>query len=107
VDVFLPLRFQIHGDADINLRQRTAVFNTNNNVFLVNGWFGKKFLKRDALLVKAAVNDLLDQNNGFSRTVNSNFITQNTYNTIKRYFMLSVVWNFAKAGTVAPPSNGN
>jgi hypothetical protein len=48
------------------------------------------------------VNDLLDQNNGFNRNVSSSFITQNTYSTIKRYFMFSVVWNFTKAGIPAP-----
>ena len=101
-NLFLPLKFQIHADADINLRQKTPVFTTNNNVVLVNGWIGKKFLKNDALLVKVAVNDLLNQNVGFNRTVNSTFITQNTYTTIKRYGMLSVVWNFTKAGTPMP-----
>jgi hypothetical protein len=102
-NLFLPLKFQIHADADINLREKTPVFTTNNNVALINGWIGKKFLKNDALLLKAAVNDLLNQNVGFNRNVTSNFITQNTYATIKRYFMFSVVWNFTKAGTPMPP----
>jgi hypothetical protein len=106
MDIFFPLHFQLHGEGDINLRQKTPIFTTNNNVVLVNGWVGKKFLKNNALLFKAAVNDLLNQNNGFNRTVNSNFISQNTYSTIKRYFMFSVVWNFTKAGTPAP-GNGN
>jgi outer membrane receptor protein involved in Fe transport len=104
-DVFLPWHVQIHADADMNIRQKTPVFTTNNNVFLVNGWIGKKLLKNDQLMFKAAVNDLLNQNNGFSRDVNSSFITQNTYNTIKRYFMFSVVWNFTKAGLPAPNRN--
>ena len=69
---------------------------------LLNAWFGKKLLKNNTLLLKVAGNDLLNQNTGFQRTVNSNFITQNTYSTIKRYFMFSVVWNFAKAGTPVP-----
>jgi hypothetical protein len=106
MDVFLPLKFQIHGDADINLRQKTSVFDNNNNVVLLNAWIGKKLMKKDALLLKASVNDLLNQNTGFNRTVNSNFISQNTYATIRRYFMFSIVWNFTKAGAPAPP-NGN
>jgi outer membrane receptor protein involved in Fe transport len=101
-NLYLPLHFQIHADGDINLRPKSAAFPTSNNVVLLNAWVGKKFLKNDALLVKAAVNDLLNQNVGFNRSVNSNFITQNTYSTIKRFGMLSVVWNFAKAGTPAP-----
>jgi hypothetical protein len=102
VDVYLPLKFQIHSDADINFRQKTSVFDNNTNVILWNAWVGKKFIKKDALLLKATVNDLLNQNLGFSRTVSNNYITQNTYATIQRYFMLSVVWNFTKAGTASP-----
>lgn len=101
-NLFLPLKFQIHADADINLRPKTPVFTTNNNVALVNAWIGKKFLKNDALLIKVAVNDLLNQNVGFNRNVQSNFISQNTYTTIRRYGLLSVVWNFTKAGTPMP-----
>ncbi len=101
-DVFLPLKFQIHADGNYNFRQKTPGFDNNTNVFLVNGWIGKKFFPKDALLVKVSVNDLLNQNIGFSRSVNSNFQSQNTYTTIQRYFMLSLVWNFTKAGTPAP-----
>lgn len=102
VDVFLPKKFQIHSDAALNFRQKTLLFNTNTNTVLWNAWIGKKFMKSDALLIKASVNDLLDQNIGFNRTVNSNYISQNTYSTIRRYFLLSVVWNFTKAGIKAP-----
>jgi outer membrane beta-barrel protein len=101
LDIFFPLKFQLHADADVNLRQKTSVFQNNNNVTLLNAWIGKKFLKNDALLIKAAGNDLLDQNTGFNRTVNSNFITQNTYTTIRRYFLFSIVWNFTRAGATA------
>ena len=71
---------------------------------LVSGYLdlGGVILKKDVLQVRATGNDLLNQNIGFNRAVNSNFISQNTYNTIKRYFMLSLVWNFTKAGAAAP-----
>ncbi|HVS98426.1 MAG TPA: outer membrane beta-barrel protein [Puia sp.] len=102
IDIFLPLKLQLHADADINLRQKTVLFPNNNNVVLLNAYLGKKLLKRDALLIKLAVNDVLNQNVGFNRTVNSNFISQNTYTTIRRFAMLAVVWNFTKPGTTAP-----
>lgn len=101
-NLYLPLKFQIHVDADINIRPKSAAFPTNNNVVLINTWIGKKFLKNDQLQFRVAVNDLLDQNIGFSRSVNSNFISQNTYSTIRRFGMISVIWNFTKAGTPAP-----
>jgi hypothetical protein len=102
-DIFLPKKFQLHSDVDANFRQRTSAFDFNTNVILWNAWFGKKFLKGDVLLLKASANDLLNQNVGFNRQINSNYITQNTYSSIQRFFMLSVVWNFVKAGTPAPP----
>jgi hypothetical protein len=101
-DVFLPKKFQVHSDIDANFRQKTSGFDFNTNVVLWNAWIGKKFLKGDALLIKVAGNDLLNQNLGFSRSVNSNFISQNTYTTIQRFFMFSVAWSFNKAGTPAP-----
>jgi hypothetical protein len=100
-DVYLPKKFQIHSDCDFNLRPASTAF-PSTNVILWNAWIGKKFLKNDVLLVKIIANDLLDNNIGFSRSVNSNFITQNTYSTIRRYFLLGVTWNFNKAGTKAP-----
>jgi hypothetical protein len=78
------------------------VFDNNTNIILWNAWVGKKFLKKDALLIKVSANDLLNQNIGFNRTVNSNYISQNTYSTIQRFFLLSVVWNFNKTGVKVP-----
>ncbi|QEC66231.1 outer membrane beta-barrel protein [Panacibacter ginsenosidivorans] len=101
-DIFLPLKFQIHSDCDFNFRQKTSVFENNNNAILWNAWVGKKLLKKDALLIKITGHDLLNQNIGFDRTVNSNYISQNTYSTIQRFFLLSLVWNFTKAGTPGP-----
>jgi len=101
-DIYLPLKFQIHSDCDFSFRQKTSVFDNNNNVVLWNAWVGKKFLKKDVLLVKVTGHDLLNQNIGFDRMVNSNYISQNTYSTIQRFFLVSIVWNFTKAGMPAP-----
>ncbi len=101
-DIFLPLKFQIHSNCEFNFRQKTNVFDNNTNVILWNAWVGKKFLKKDALLIKVSGNDLLNQNIGFDRTVNSNYISQTTYGTIQRFFLVSVVWNFNKAGIKVP-----
>jgi hypothetical protein len=102
LNIYLPLKFFINADAAINLRPKSTVFTNNFNNTLLNGSIGKKFLKNDALVIKMSANDLLNQNIGFNRNTYSNFISQNTYSTIKRYFMLTAVWNFTKAGTPAP-----
>ncbi len=98
LDFFLPGKFQLHNDCDFIFREKTSVFDNNNNVILWNAWFGKKLLKGDAMLIKLSANDILNNNIGFNRTVNTNYITQNTYSTIQRYYLLSVVWNFNKNG---------
>ncbi|MFI5193680.1 MAG: outer membrane beta-barrel protein [Chitinophagales bacterium] len=101
-DVFLPLKFQVHTDCEFNFRQKTSVFDVNNNTIFWNAWFGKKFFKSENLLLKIQANDILNQNIGFNRVVNSNYISQNTYTTIQRYLMLTLVWNFTKAGSAQP-----
>ncbi len=47
-------------------------------------------------------NDLLNQNSGFSRNAQANLITQTTYNTLKRYFMLTINYEFTKMGGGTP-----
>ncbi|OIR13255.1 hypothetical protein GALL_56400 [mine drainage metagenome] len=96
LDFYFPKKWHLHTDCDFIFRQKTSVFDNNNNVIFWNLWFDKKVLKSNALMVRVSANDILNQNKGFNRTVNSNFISQNTYTTIQRYFMLSVIWNFNK-----------
>jgi len=71
-------------------------------VVLLNASIEKKMLKKDQLVLRLSGNDLLNQNIGLNRQVGSNNITQTTYTTIRRYFMLSLVWNFTKMGGAAP-----
>jgi outer membrane receptor protein involved in Fe transport len=105
IHVYFAHKFQVQTDCDFSLKQKTSVFDNNANVIFWNAWIGRTFTKKDALLVKAIGHDLLNQNIGFNRAVNSNFISENTYSTIKRFFLLSVTWNFNKAGTKAPAEN--
>ena len=100
-DVYLPLKFQVHSDFDYAFRQKISAFDFNTNAAIWNAWIGKKFFKKDDLLIKVSGFDLLNQNIGFMRNVQSNFITQNTYSTIQRYFLFSIVWNFTKTGGAA------
>jgi hypothetical protein len=96
--VFLPKKFQIETDGDYTWQQKTQTFAAHSQ-FIWNAWIGRTFLKKDDLLVKFSVNDLLNQNTGYSRTPMSNGFQQSVHTTIQRYFMLSVVWNFTKMGS--------
>ena len=102
----LPKKFEIGTTVNVMIRQKTEVFNTNNDVVIWNAWVGWKFAKKDQFEIRATVNDILNQNIGYSRTAQGSIITQNTYNTIRRYCMLSLIWNFSHTPAGAPPPAG-
>lgn len=96
--IYLPGKFEVESDADYTYRAPTQNFNTSFSKLIWNSYIAKTFLKSDNLKVMVTGNDLLNQNQGFNRYVYGNTIAQNTNTTIKRYFMLSVVWDFNKMG---------
>lgn len=99
---YLPAKFQINSDMNYTFTGKTPAFNQDVYQTIVNATLSKTFFKGDNLKFSAAVNDLFNQNNGFSRYSNGNMINQSTYTTIKRYFMFSVSWDFTKMGGPAP-----
>jgi hypothetical protein len=44
--------------------------------------------------LKVSINDILNNNNGLDRVFSNSYISQNSYTTIKRYGLFSVIWNF-------------
>ncbi|HTN46301.1 MAG TPA: outer membrane beta-barrel family protein [Flavipsychrobacter sp.] len=98
----LPKKFEIGTDINWDIRQKVAAFDNNNNVLLWNAYISKKFLKGDALELRATGYDILNQNKGFTRSVYGNTFTQQNYNTIRRYGMLSLIWNFTQTAAGAP-----
>lgn len=102
VSVTLPLKFEFNTDCTFSIRQKTDAFDKNNNATRWNANIQKKFLKKDAAILRLAAYDILDQNIGFQRNVNSNFISERTYDTFRRYVMLSVTWNFNSNGAQQP-----
>lgn len=92
----LPKKFEVGTDFNWYIRQRTVVFDRNNNVFRWNAYVSKKFLKNDQLELRANVFDILNQNLGFSRFATSNNITESNYNTIRRYGLIQLIWNFTQ-----------
>ncbi len=98
----LPLKFEFNTDVVADLRQKTSTFDRNNNVIVWNAYIGRKLFKGDKGLISIKGNDLLDQNKGFSRFIGSNVVTENSYTTLRRYFMLNFTWNFSKTPGGAP-----
>lgn len=96
--VYLPGKVQISSDANYKYNAATASFDQSFEQMIINSSISKTFLKADNLKLSVSGNDILNQNRGFSRYASSNTITQTKFNNIKRYFMLSVVWDFNKMG---------
>jgi hypothetical protein len=90
---------------EAQFRQRTNLFTGNNNVVLWNAYLGRKLFKNDKGMISIRANDILDQNIGYSRSINSNILSENTYQTLRRYFQLAFTFNFSKNPGGAAPSN--
>ena len=95
---YLPGKVQIGSDGNYEYRAPTKSFDQSFSRFLVNAYVQKAFFKTESLKIKANVNDIFNQNTGFERNATGNLITQSSYTTIKRYFMLSLVYDFSKMG---------
>ena len=95
---YLPADFQITSDMSYNYTGKTQTFDQSNSRFIWNANINKTLLKDKSLKLTATLNDVLNQNNGFNRSAQGSRITQNSYTTIKRFFMLSVTWDFSKMG---------
>jgi len=100
IRIYLPAKIQISSDARYNYTAKTASFDQSFEQTIVNSSLSKTFFKADNLKLSLTVNDLLNQNTGFQRYASASTITQTKYNTIKRYFMFSVIWDFNKMGGV-------
>lgn len=90
----LPWKLEIRTNLNADLRQRIEAFATNTNLVVWHAELNKKIFKKDAGRIGFYVNDILNDNKGFTRTINSTFISDDRYQRISRYFMLKFEWSF-------------
>jgi hypothetical protein len=90
----LPGRFEIGSDCQLLLQQQSKYFNNPTSLLQWNIQLSKKVFKADNGLFKLSINNLLDQNTGYSRTASSTFVSERLTETIGRYWLLSFVLNF-------------
>ena len=102
IEMKLPKKWYVDVDENITVYQKTAVFANQKDIYIVNASVKKSITKDENWQVKLSVNDLLNQNQGVRRNISSNFITETTNQTIQRFFLLSLIYNFSKNGK---PSN--
>lgn len=87
-------KFEINTDVDAQLRQKISVSDNNTNVFLWNARLTRKLFKKDVGRISFIAHDILDQNKGVNRIINSNFITDERYLQVSQYFQLKFEWSF-------------
>jgi len=96
--VFLPLNFQISSDILDTYHGKTQSAPSLTTT-MWNGAISKTFLKDDKLKLSLGANNLLNQEQNY-RTQNGGYFQQVNYNSIKRFFMFTVSWDFKQFGTV-------
>lgn len=92
--VYLPGRLELSTDANYMFYPSTVLFPTDFSRFIWNAGLSRKFLKTNELSVRLSVNDILNKNNGLNRSTSSASMIERDFTTIKRYFMLSLTWDF-------------
>lgn len=95
ISITLPKDFEIGTQGNYSWRQKTDVFNVNN-AFIWDAGITKKIMKKQDMKIGFEFHDILNQNIGFRRDVSSNYISERTYDVIKRYWLLTFSWNFNK-----------
>jgi hypothetical protein len=99
VTIYLPGKIQVGTDGDYQFRAKTDAFDNNFSRILWNATLSKSFLKNENLKVLLKGYDLLDQNKGYDRVTAAGILTQTTYTSIRRYFMVSINYNFNKVNS--------
>lgn len=92
----LPARIEIRSDCEFDFRQQISDFAKTPNQIRWNAQISKAVFKDKSGKFYFIANDILDQNRGFDRNINTNFISENRYSKISRYFLLKFEWTFNK-----------
>ena len=68
----------------------------NQNISLLNGAIGYKFLKDNRADIRLFVFDILNQNQSIQRNITETYIEDTQTTILQRYFMLIFTWNIKK-----------
>jgi len=113
INFYLPKNIEIGTDADYLYNPPVGPYATSFDRFIWNGYIAYKMLKSKTLEWRASMNDILNQNKGYERSTTANYNTERNFQTLSRYWMIGMVWNFntgpmatSQKGMGGPPKGG-
>ncbi|HVU85031.1 MAG TPA: outer membrane beta-barrel protein, partial [Puia sp.] len=78
----------------------------NQTIPLWNAGIAREIFKKRNAEIKLSVNDILNQNKSITRTVGDNYLTDTRSNVVKRYFMISFLYNLNRSGAGTKKNSG-
>ncbi len=97
IEITLPFKFRFETDLSYKTKQKDPRFPAKNTFTLWNASLTRSLFK-DKLEAGISVNDILNENRGYDRSFSDNRYSETFYNTLKRFWMLTLTWNFSKNG---------
>ena len=96
LEIDLTKSLTLESDADYTIYDNES-FAAAQKILLWDASLSFQFLKNDRGEMKLSARDLLNQDNGFIRTVNLNYTEERTTNTLGRYYLLTFAYNLSKS----------
>ena len=97
IEITLPYKFRFETDLNYRTKQKDFRFPAKNTFTTWNASL-KRNLFKDKFEAGILVNDILNENRGYDRTFSDNRYAETFYNTLQRFWMLTLTWNFSKNG---------
>lgn len=94
--ISLPGKVELSSNLNADLRQKIEAFAANTNLVIWNAAVSKKLFKKNTGKISFIANDIMNDNKGFTRTINSTFISDDRFQRVSRYFLLRFEWSFNK-----------
>ncbi|MFZ1304928.1 MAG: outer membrane beta-barrel protein, partial [Ferruginibacter sp.] len=97
VEITFLKKFRFETDVNYKAKQKDPRFPSKNQFTIWNASL-TRFIYKEVLEASVSVNDILNENRGYERTFNDYRYTETFYNTLKRFWMVTLTWNFSKNG---------
>ncbi|MCD2425418.1 TonB dependent receptor [Niabella pedocola] len=94
----------LSSDVDLYFQQKDPKYPGNYDYVKWNANLTKKFAK-NKFEARAAVYDILNQNRSYNRNFSSSSFTESYRTVLKRFWMVSFVWNITKSGSSPAPAS--